>query len=279
LKSEILGLNHQMSKFVLDVFNIILKFCYPQTARNIFLVNKKLASMRDSHILWRYWLAKFFPDVTYDAETPITKLREMFIKNWTSGDILFLEVYAYDAIYDIDRVVSLTPFIARRFGKDVELLAIISRIPSATSLNFDNSPYLRNGYYKERYLDHINLNNVVPNFALGNSKILLWNEDMRNRAAQQIIIARRALSDRMLCFTVTSHNNLTFAFNSILLKPLYDAKGLEVAFPAMSRIDKLTFKNKQWDKPIIDLPIARTLNFVPYTPRKHECHCNCAHGK
>lgn len=123
-----------------DVFSIILKHVYPQTALNIFLSCKSLARYSNDINLYWFWLEKFLPTeeytnlwkINHERALSLQEVRGVFVTEWKKGH--HLELYDAEAVYDMERIVAM------RFVRDERskrCVSVLSRFPSSTAIKIN----------------------------------------------------------------------------------------------------------------------------------------------
>lgn len=256
---------------VWDIFELILEASYPQHAINLARSCKRIARMMQNPKLTFKWFKRFYPDfdipdhlmVAGVGTSKATELRNLFIKTW--GEVRYVEMYKLEAVYDVERVMSIQPIVV---GKDSEVMLVTcSRFPSKTAIRSDQW----NFSYKvsENYDSRREWQNPFA------AKLSLWNPDLAFTAKRNIMKARRSLADKISCFTLTSYASITYAHNVRLLCNLYEeSDNFQVASIGDS-VKRLRFDRNDWTRAlaiisegdrelrvIFDLPVAI-----------HKCNC------
>lgn len=243
-----------------DLFQLFLEASYPQYAFNLAVAFPRLVGemMRHPRLYFK-WFKKFFPDfdipdVLMSAGVGGPKaeaLRQLFIKMW--GETYFIEAYKLDAVYNLERFKSMQPVVCG--PKDEVVLVTYSRFPSNTALKSVSrvvtdaallTPERATAFQANSAANQTILDAIGASIQTRRS-VDLWNEEIPFVAKRNVWKARRALADKIQCFTMTSYASITFAHNVQLLCNLYESDGTLVA-EAGDSVKRLRFDRNDWTR-------------------------------
>ena len=260
---------------VWDLFELILEASYPQHAINLARSCKRIAQMMHNPKLYYRWFKRFYPD--FDIPDHLmsagiggpkaTELRNLFVKMWS--EVRYVEMYKLDAIYDIERVMSIQPIVLGigHAAQQEVTLVMCSRFPSRTALKtLEWDPTVR---ITETTDSRRNWKN--PFSAMSG----LWNPDIAFNAKRNVMKAQRSLAGKIHCFTLTSYASITYAHNVRLLCNLYEESDNFQVASAGDSVRRLRFDRNDWTRALVIVNEGdREIRVIFELPKAiHKCNC------
>jgi len=255
-----------------DVFSIILRHVYPQTALNIFLSCKSLARYSHDTELYWFWMEKFLPSDVYEGylarkeSVPPMSLKEVkdaFAHHWKMG--YYIELYDAESIYDIERIVSMRFVSTIVKGEPKRRVIVLSRLPSLTAVKTQK----RSGCIECTASDDFQYPAQV------------MHKIERKGLLETLAKIRKAqimLKDKIEYYNISLDLSKIHVHNVTLLAPLQLVGKNEIMYDAGHSFTRLTFQFGRWNDVILDDKDFQftTKQIVVLRKEGHQCNCEFA---